>query len=181
MTLESILNGAYDGNDTESQPESSESSSRPTPTLISRNTSSDLLSRPAANVRLMWPTDPLTNAHTTTQQETPSEMSFRSGLSATLSSPRLMGHRRSMSQSSVQSGISHVSSNVPSTAGVSVVSNFGLSSSAMIPPGPNDVLRWTLLPNLSNQLFSESMKQRIGIPVTFAVSCFRSWVDEREC
>ncbi|KAJ3032574.1 Vacuolar protein sorting-associated protein 8, partial [Rhizophlyctis rosea] len=40
----------------------------------------------------------------------------------------------------------------------------------MMPPGPNDVLRWTLLPGLSSQVFSEGMKQRIGIPVTFAVA-----------
>ncbi|KAJ3036985.1 Vacuolar protein sorting-associated protein 8, partial [Rhizophlyctis rosea] len=96
-------------------------------------------------------------------QETPSETSFRSALSATLSSPRLFGHRRSISQSSVGSA---TSSNVPSTAG----SHFALPASTIIPPGPNDVLRWTLLPGLSNQVFSEGMKQRIGIPVTFVVA-----------
>ncbi|KAJ3283227.1 Vacuolar protein sorting-associated protein 8 [Borealophlyctis nickersoniae] len=151
VTLESILSTRSEQDDELGFLREANGATTPTSLNPSRTASSDFLQPP------------------TSIEATPSEISFTSVISVNPSSPRVSRHRRTLSQSSLGSGVSHTSSTIPSTVGGVSSSSLSMLTSSIIPPGPNDVFRWTSLPTLSQQLLSDSMKQRIGIPITFAV------------
>ncbi|KAI8854736.1 hypothetical protein BC829DRAFT_379531 [Chytridium lagenaria] len=52
-------------------------------------------------------------------------------------------------------------------------------STSDVPPGPNDIFRWTTLRALSDHVLSDSMTQRVGMPTVFAVVSWNSYWTSR--
>ncbi|KAI8825032.1 Golgi CORVET complex core vacuolar protein 8-domain-containing protein [Fimicolochytrium jonesii] len=114
-----------------------------------------------------------TNATNSAEDSSSERSSEASAYSTPLAqSPRPPAHMRTMSISTLASMTSLSSSPAASLPlSFSNESQPGRSGNVIsVPPGPNDVLRWTSLQRLSLQLYTGAMRQKVGKPTVMAIS-----------